>query len=63
MAKYSVQAKQDLTGVFDAMEKSRTLEGVIDMAAELQVMGGGFAALADPMSMLFESRNDPEKYG
>ena len=32
------------------------------MAANLQVLGGQFAAMADPMAMLFESRNDPEAY-
>ena len=43
-------------------EKARGLEGVIEMASNLQVLGGQFAKLADPMAMLYESRNDLEAY-
>lgn len=62
MAIYGEKYKMDITSVLDSMDKARNLEGVIDMAANLQVLGGQFAAMADPMAMLFESRNDPEAY-
>lgn len=54
--------KIDIGSAMASMDKARNLEGVIDMAANLQVLGGQFAAMADPMAMLFESRNDPEAY-
>lgn len=54
--------KIDIGSAMASMDKARNLEEVIDMAANLQVLGGQFAAMADPMAMLFESRNDPEAY-
>ena len=54
--------KIDIGSAMTSMDKARNLEEVIDMAANLQVLGGQFAAMADPMAMLFESRNDPEAY-
>lgn len=62
MAVYGEKYKMDMNSVLTSMDKARNLEGVIDMAANLQVLGGQFAAMADPMAMLFESRNDPEAY-
>ncbi|MFW6242847.1 MAG: hypothetical protein ACOC2W_01685, partial [bacterium] len=62
MAIYSEKYKMDMTSVLDSMEKARGLEEVIGMAADLQVLGGQFASMADPMAMLFESRNAPEEY-
>jgi hypothetical protein len=44
-----------------AAEKSRRLEGAVELAAELQVLGGEFAK-SDPFEMLFLSRNDPAKF-
>lgn len=58
MAMYSSRFKTDMTGVFEAMENTRSLEGAVDMAAQLQVLGGEFAK-SDPFEMLFLSRNDP----
>ena len=54
--------KINIESAMSSMDKARNLESVIDMAANLQVLGGQFAAMADPMAMLFESRNDPEAY-
>jgi len=62
MAIYAEKFKIDMNSVFEPMEKGRRLDSVIEMSAQLQVLGGKFASLADPMSMLFESRNDPEAY-
>lgn len=62
MAIYAAKMKIDMDSIFEPMEKGRRLDSVIEMSAQLQVLGGNFANLADPMSMLFESRNDPEAY-
>lgn len=62
MAMYATKFKVNMEEVLSAMEKGRSLDSVIEMSAQLQVLGGQFANLADPMSMLFESRNDPEAY-
>jgi hypothetical protein len=32
------------------------------MAAQLTTLGGKFASLGDPMQLMFEARNDPEKF-
>jgi hypothetical protein len=39
-------------------DKVQTLEGAIETAAQLQVLGGSFANLGNPFQLLFESRND-----
>ena len=62
MAIYAEKFKIDMDSILGPLETGRNLESVIKMSAELQVLGGNFANLADPMSMLFESRNDPEAY-
>jgi len=62
MAIYAGKFKMDMDSIFTPLESGRHLNSVIEMSAQLQVLGGNFANLSDPMSMLFESRNDPEAY-
>ncbi len=62
LAMQSERFKQDMISTLASMDKARGLEEVIRMSADLQVLGGNFAALSDPMQMLFEARNDPEAY-
>lgn len=62
LAIHTERFKQDMGSVLNSMDKARGLEEVINMSANLQVLGGNFASLADPMQMLFEARNDPEAY-
>lgn len=62
LAIYGEKYRMNMESVLTSMDKARGLEDVIDMAASLQVLGGQFAAMADPMAMLFEARNDPEAY-
>ena len=61
MAMYAERFKVDMGSMLDSAERARTLEGAVELAAELQVMGGEFAK-TDPFELLFLSRNDPEKY-
>ena len=65
LAKFSVEAtklKLDLDGIAGVVDKVFTPEGAIELSAELSVMGGRFAALADPMQLLFKGRNDFEGF-
>ncbi len=61
MAMYAEKFKIDIGQALNAADVSRTLEGAIDLTAQLQVMGGEFAK-TDPFEMLFLSRNDPAKF-
>jgi hypothetical protein len=61
LSKFSVEAtklKLDLEGISGMVEKVFRPEGAIEMAAELATMGGNFAALGDPMQLMFKARND-----
>ena len=60
MAKKATAMKLDMQQVAQLAEKVSTVEGAIDVSAQLQVLGGPFAKLADPMSMLNEGLNDME---
>ena len=63
MAQMAISAERTRVSMEDTMtaaEKGRTLEGAIDMMAQLQVMGGEFAK-TDPLQFFHDSRNDPEK--
>ena len=61
MAMYAEKFKIDISQALNAADVARSLEGVIDLAAQLQVMGGEFAK-TDPFEMLFLARNDPAKF-
>ena len=61
MVKMSERFKIDMTGTFNAMEKSRTLEGSLEMASQLMVMGGEFAK-TDPFSLMANSRNNQKQF-
>lgn len=41
-------------------DKLWDVEGAVDMAAQLQVMGGAWAKLADPFHLMYMARNDME---
>jgi hypothetical protein len=57
----SIQAekfKTTIEGVAGFAEKLFTPEGAIDAAAQLQVLGGEWAKIADPFSLMYKARND-----
>ena len=60
MAKKATAIKLDMQQVAAFADKVSTVEGAIDVSAKLQVLGGPFAAMADPLGMLNESLNDME---
>lgn len=61
MAMYAEKFKIDINQALNAADVARSLEGAIDLSAQLQVMGGEFAK-TDPFEMLFLARNDPAKF-
>lgn len=61
MASYAEKFRIDINQALNAADVARSLEGAIDLAAQLQIMGGEFAK-TDPFEMLFLSRNDPAKF-
>jgi hypothetical protein len=65
LAKFSAEAaklKLDMQGIAGMAEKVFRPEGAIEMAAELTTLGGKFAAIGDPMQLMFQARNDPEQF-
>jgi hypothetical protein len=61
MAMYAQKTKMSIEDVFNAAEKARTLEGSLEMASKLMVMGGNFAK-TDPFQLSFLARNKPEEF-
>ena len=65
LAKMAVTAERlriNIDSIFDVAEKARTIEGAMDMAAELQLAGGSFAAI-NPMDLLAAARKGPKEMG
>lgn len=60
MAKKATAIKLDMQQVAALADKVSTVEGAIDVSAKLQVLGGPFAQMADPLGMLNEGLNDME---
>lgn len=60
MAEKSTAVKLNMQQVAAAADKLSTVEGSIQAAAQLSVLGGPFAAYSNPMSLLNESLNDME---
>ena len=60
MAAYAEKFKIDIGDALNAADTARTLEGAIDMVAQLQVMGGEFAKM-DMFETMYFARNDPAK--
>jgi hypothetical protein len=46
--------------IFDVASKARSIEGAMDMASQLQLAGGSFAAI-NPMDLLSAARKGPEE--
>lgn len=61
MTEYSEKFKLDLNDSINSAKMAKSLEGAIEMASQLNVLGGEFAK-TDPFELLFLSRNDPAKY-
>lgn len=62
MASYAEKFKIDMGALAESARAVWSPEGAIEAAASLQTLGGGFSKLADPFKLMFDARNDPEKY-
>lgn len=62
MAAYSEKFKMDMSALAESARAVWSPEGAIEAASSLQTLGGGFSKLADPFKLMFDARNDPEKY-
>lgn len=60
MAQKAVALKMDMGQVASLADKVSTVEGAIDVASKLQVLGGPFASMADPLGMMSEGLMDME---
>lgn len=58
MALYSTKYKMNIDSVASIADKLFDVEGAIEMGAQLQVLGGKWAQIGDPMNLMYKARND-----
>ena len=51
----------EMTSIEQLTNKLFRPEGAIELAANLQMMGGAFAQMGDPLSLMYQARNTPEE--
>lgn len=52
--------RMEISTVTNLAEKVFNPEGAIEMAAQLQAIGGGFGSFADPLKLVYQATNDME---
>lgn len=63
MALKSASLRMDMEAVMNAAEKFSTLEGSLETSANLQMLGGSFAAqFGNPMTAMYEATSDPKAF-
>jgi len=60
MALQAERLGQNIDEIFDVAKRARSIEGALDMAAQLQLAGGSFANI-NPMDLLAAARKGPEE--
>jgi hypothetical protein len=60
MAQTTTKLGVDMNFVAGMADKLFDIEGAVDMSAQLQVMGGEWAKMADPFHLMYMARNDME---
>jgi hypothetical protein len=58
MAETATKLGIEMDTVAPMAEKLFDIEGAVEMSAQLQVMGGSWAQLADPFKLMYQARND-----
>jgi hypothetical protein len=61
MAAMSTKLRMDMSAALGFAQDLWEPEKAIETAAQLQMMGGSFAKMADPLQLMFLGRNDPAK--
>jgi len=60
MAAKAEKLGMQVDDIFNVAERARSIEGAMDMAAQLQLAGGSFSNI-NPMELLSAARNSPEE--
>ena len=60
MARKATEIRQDMRQVAQFADKVGSVTGAVETASQLQVLGGSFSAIANPLSMLNESLTNME---
>jgi len=60
MARKATEIRQDMKQIAQFADKVGSVTGAVETAANLQVLGGSFATMANPLAMLNESLTDME---
>lgn len=58
MARKATEIRQDMSQIASFADKVGSVTGAVETAANLQVLGGSFASLANPLTMLNKSLTD-----
>ena len=58
MARRATEIRQDMRQIANFADKVNNVEGAVQAASQLQVLGGSFAAMANPLTMLNKSLTD-----
>jgi hypothetical protein len=58
MAELSTKLGVDMDFASSMADKLFSVEGAVEMAAQLNVMGGAWAQMADPFKLMYQARND-----
>lgn len=61
MVMLSERYKINMESAFGFIEQSNSLENAIEQSAQLLALGGKFSQLADPFTLMFTARNNPEQ--
>lgn len=61
MAALSTKLKMDMGEIMGFAETLYEPEGAIEAAAALQMMGGAFSQMGDPLKLMYQGRNNPEQ--
>jgi hypothetical protein len=62
MAAKAEKLRIQVDDIFDVAKRARTIEGAMEMAAQLQLAGGSFSNI-NPMELLSAARKGPEELG
>ncbi len=61
MAMLSERFKINMDSAFNFVDQSNNLENAIEQSAQLLALGGQFSKLADPFTLMYTARNNPEQ--
>jgi hypothetical protein len=60
MVQQSIEFRMNMNNVFDLAEKVWSPEGALEVVANLQMIGGAYGDLNDPIKMMYMATNDVE---